>query len=40
MEDELKMKKKLIDKQERQIKRWKVELKNQLDKHNTELERV
>ncbi|CAM8925051.1 hypothetical protein QQ045_022432 [Rhodiola kirilowii] len=40
MEEELQMKKELIDKQERLIERWKVELKNQLDKHNTELDRV
>ncbi|XP_057483760.1 mediator of RNA polymerase II transcription subunit 28-like [Actinidia eriantha] len=40
MEEELKIKSELIGKQERLIKGWRKELKDQLDKHNTELERV
>ncbi|KAI8550031.1 hypothetical protein RHMOL_Rhmol06G0072700 [Rhododendron molle] len=40
MEEELKIKSELIMKQERLIQGWRKELKDQLDKHNTELERV
>ena len=40
MEEELKKKNELIEKHERLIQGWKKELKDQLDKHNTELERV
>ncbi|CAK9175339.1 unnamed protein product [Ilex paraguariensis] len=40
MEDELKTKTELIKKQERLIQGWRKELKDQLEKHNTELERV
>uniref|UniRef100_A0A7N0TS47 Mediator of RNA polymerase II transcription subunit 28 n=1 Tax=Kalanchoe fedtschenkoi TaxID=63787 RepID=A0A7N0TS47_KALFE len=40
MEEELRRKKQLIEKQERLIQRWRMELKIQLEKHNTELERV
>ncbi|GFZ19403.1 hypothetical protein Acr_28g0001080 [Actinidia rufa] len=40
MEEELKIKSELIGKQEGLIKGWRKELKDQLDKHNTELERV
>ncbi|KAG5543541.1 hypothetical protein RHGRI_016318 [Rhododendron griersonianum] len=40
MEEELKIKSELIKKQERLIQGWRKELKDQLDKHNTELERV
>ncbi|PSS08129.1 Mediator of RNA polymerase II transcription subunit like [Actinidia chinensis var. chinensis] len=40
MEEELKIKSELIGKQERLIEGWRKELKDQLDKHNTELERV
>ncbi|KAH7841670.1 hypothetical protein Vadar_032886 [Vaccinium darrowii] len=40
MEEELKTKSELIKKQERLIQGWRKELKDQLDKHNTELERV
>ncbi|XP_059644388.1 mediator of RNA polymerase II transcription subunit 28-like [Cornus florida] len=40
MEEELKIKTELIKKQERLIQGWRKELKDQLDKHNTELERV
>ncbi|KAL6515967.1 Mediator of RNA polymerase II transcription subunit 28 [Orobanche gracilis] len=40
MEDELKVKTELISKQERLIRVWRTELKEQLDKHNVELERV
>ncbi|KAH9786492.1 mediator of rna polymerase ii transcription subunit 28 [Citrus sinensis] len=39
MEEELKAKKELIKKQERLIQRWRNDLKGQLDKHITELER-
>ncbi|KAF7141328.1 hypothetical protein RHSIM_Rhsim06G0059700 [Rhododendron simsii] len=39
-EEELKIKSELIKKQERLIQGWRKELKDQLDKHNTELERV
>uniref|UniRef100_A0A5B6ZT77 Putative mediator of RNA polymerase II transcription subunit 28 n=1 Tax=Davidia involucrata TaxID=16924 RepID=A0A5B6ZT77_DAVIN len=40
MEDELKIKTELIKKQEQLILGWRKELKDQLDKHNSELERV
>lgn len=40
MEEELKTKSELIEKQERLIQGWRKELKDQLVKHNTELERV
>ncbi|KZV14142.1 mediator of RNA polymerase II transcription subunit 28 [Dorcoceras hygrometricum] len=40
MEEELKVKAELIKKQERMIQGWKSELKEQLVKHNIELERV
>ncbi|XP_073157471.1 mediator of RNA polymerase II transcription subunit 28 isoform X2 [Henckelia pumila] len=40
MEEELKVKAELIEKQDRLIQGWRSELKEQLDKHNTELERV
>lgn len=40
MEDELKLKTELIEKQDRLIQGWKKELQDQLDKHNAELERV
>ncbi|CAI9105412.1 OLC1v1004325C1 [Oldenlandia corymbosa var. corymbosa] len=40
MEEELKLKDELIHQQERLIQGWMKELKEQLDKHNTELERV
>ncbi|KAK6135067.1 hypothetical protein DH2020_031188 [Rehmannia glutinosa] len=40
MEEELKVKTDLINKQERLIQGWRTELKDQLDKHNIELERV
>ncbi|XP_051134371.1 mediator of RNA polymerase II transcription subunit 28 [Andrographis paniculata] len=40
LEEELRVKGELIKKQERLIQGWRAELKNQLDKHNTELERV
>ncbi|CAI9300298.1 unnamed protein product [Lactuca saligna] len=40
MEEELKTKTQLIKKQERWIQGWRKELKDQLEKHNTELERV
>ncbi|KAI3449468.1 hypothetical protein Pfo_006133 [Paulownia fortunei] len=40
MEEELKVKTELINKQERLIQGWRTELKEQLDKHNIELERV
>lgn len=40
MEEELRLKTELINKQERLIQGWRKELKDQLDKHNTELERV
>ncbi|CAI9778479.1 unnamed protein product [Fraxinus pennsylvanica] len=40
MEDELKLKTELINKQEILIQGWKEELKEQLHKHKTELERV
>lgn len=40
MEEELKIKADLIKKQERLIQGWRKELKEQLDKHNNELERV
>ncbi|KAI3701711.1 hypothetical protein L6452_26984 [Arctium lappa] len=40
MEEEVKTKTDLIKKQERLIQGWRKELKDQLEKHNTELERV
>ncbi|XP_055819380.1 mediator of RNA polymerase II transcription subunit 28 [Solanum dulcamara] len=40
MEEELKTKTELMSKQERLIQEWRKELKDQLDKHNMELERV
>jgi mediator of RNA polymerase II transcription subunit 28 len=40
MEEELKIKNEIIKKQERMIQGWRKESKDQLDKHNTELERV
>lgn len=40
MEEELKMKEELIQKQEKRIQDWKEELRSRLDKHNSELERV
>uniref|UniRef100_A0A1D1YJT3 Mediator of RNA polymerase II transcription subunit 28 n=1 Tax=Anthurium amnicola TaxID=1678845 RepID=A0A1D1YJT3_9ARAE len=40
MEEELKAKSELIKKHETLIQRWRKELKDQLDKHVTELERV
>ncbi|KAL6505036.1 Mediator of RNA polymerase II transcription subunit 28 [Orobanche gracilis] len=40
MEEELKVKTELISKQEKLIRVWRTELKEQLDKHNAELERV
>ncbi|CAH9124931.1 unnamed protein product [Cuscuta epithymum] len=40
MEEELKMKREIISKQEKLIEEWREQLGNQLNKHNTELERV
>lgn len=40
MEDELKTKTELIKQQEQMIQGWRKELKDQLEKHNTELRRV
>lgn len=40
MEDELNKKNELIKKQENLIQEWKKELKDQLDKHTLELDRV
>lgn len=40
MEEELKVKSELINKQEKLIQGWRTELKDQLDKHNIELEKV
>ncbi|KAK2965175.1 hypothetical protein RJ640_019930 [Escallonia rubra] len=40
MEEELKAKNELIKKQERMIQGWRKELEDQLERHNTELERV
>ena len=40
MEEELKKKNELIEKNERLIEGWKKELKNRLDERNAELERV
>lgn len=40
MEEELKTKTERIKKQERLIQGWRKELKDQLEKHKTELERV
>ena len=40
IEEELKLKDDIIKKQERLIEGWKKDLKDQLDKHNNELEKV
>ncbi|XP_071923060.1 mediator of RNA polymerase II transcription subunit 28 isoform X2 [Coffea arabica] len=40
MEEELKLKNELIDQQERLIQDWRKGLEDQLEKHNSELERV
>ncbi|KAL3531482.1 hypothetical protein ACH5RR_010804 [Cinchona calisaya] len=40
MEEELKLKNELMNQQERQIQGWRKELKDHLDKHNTELKSV
>ena len=40
MEEELKIKTELIKRQENLIQEWRKELKDQLDKHKTELDRV
>lgn len=40
MEEELNKKNELIKKQENLIQKWKKELKDQLDKHKIELDRV
>lgn len=40
MEDELDRKTELIKKQENLIQEWRKELKDQLEKHNVELDRV
>ena len=40
MEEELKVKNDIIKKNERLIQGWKKELKDQLDRHNSELEKV
>ncbi|KAK8654348.1 hypothetical protein V6N13_128317 [Hibiscus sabdariffa] len=40
MEEELEMKSEIIKNQERLIQGWRKDLSDQLDKHNTELERV
>ncbi|KAL3644757.1 Mediator of RNA polymerase II transcription subunit 28 [Castilleja foliolosa] len=40
MEEELKVKTELINKQERLIQGWRAELNQQLEQHNVELERV
>lgn len=40
MEEELKVKSELIRKQEGLIQGWRIELENQLEKHNIELEKV
>lgn len=40
MEEELKTKSELIKKHEALIQRWQKELRDQLDRHTTELERV
>ncbi|XP_021280182.1 mediator of RNA polymerase II transcription subunit 28 [Herrania umbratica] len=40
MEEELKVKSEIINNQERLIQGWRKDLTDQLDKHNTELERV
>lgn len=40
MEEELKIKDELVQKQEKVIQEWKKELRDRLDKHNVELERV
>ena len=40
MEEELNVKTELIKKQENLIQEWQKELKDQLDRHKTELERV
>lgn len=40
MEEELKVKTELIEKQEQLIQGWKKELREQLDKHKSDLEKV
>ena len=40
MEEELNIKTEIIKKHERLIQSWKKELKDQLNKHNTELQKV
>lgn len=40
MEEELEEKNEIIKKQEKLIQEWRKELKDQLDRHHTELERV
>lgn len=40
MEEELKVKNEIINKQEKLIQEWMKQLKDQLDKHHVELERV
>ena len=40
MEEELKIKDELVQKQEKVIQEWKKELRDRLDKQNVELERV
>ena len=40
MEEELKVKSEMIKNQEKLIQGWRKDLADQLDKHNTELERV
>ncbi|XP_022728207.1 mediator of RNA polymerase II transcription subunit 28-like [Durio zibethinus] len=40
MEEELKVKSKIVKNKEKLIQRWRKDLTDQLDKHNTELERV
>ena len=40
MEEELKIKTELVSKHEKLIQGWRKELKDQLEKHHTELERV
>lgn len=40
IEEELKVKNEIIKKQEKLIEGWKKDLKDQLDKHNNELEKV
>ncbi|KAL5827227.1 hypothetical protein ACOSQ3_019060 [Xanthoceras sorbifolium] len=40
MEEELKKKNELIEKQERAMEKWKMELKDRLEEHNSQLNRV